>query len=218
MDPGAFGIIANWFYRKSVPVALSWTEYDMLVKAYGIADRLLMTKCQENILQRIKGFCLENKLQPHNSHVVAELGLSTESGISQFVADQLAKACIWAITMFVSRRVLNEMQYETKRNVAVSGWPFCRCSLRARYQFTYATLDNSTHSNTPTLSRVTSCQSTSELRFWPLQSSPCVMFQYQGVYGQVQATSCVHLCRFLRVSYCLFLCFNITFTLFLRAN
>lgn len=89
MDPSAFGIVANWFYKETVPGAQSWDDFDMLVKAYGIADRLMMNKCRSEILAWIRDFCDDHYLRPRNVLVVAQLGLPKGSGIVQFATDQL---------------------------------------------------------------------------------------------------------------------------------
>ncbi|KAK5953170.1 hypothetical protein OHC33_005738 [Knufia fluminis] len=89
MDPRAFGVVANWFYCKTIPEARGWSDYELLVKAYGVAHRLIMATCRGEILQRLKNFCLNNKLQPQHLLVVAGLGLPATSGIVQFATDQL---------------------------------------------------------------------------------------------------------------------------------
>lgn len=89
MDPRAFGVVANWFYCKTIPEARGWSDYELLVKAYGVAHRLIMATCRGEILQRLKNFCLNNKLQPQHLLIVAGLGLPATSGIVQFATDQL---------------------------------------------------------------------------------------------------------------------------------
>jgi len=88
MDPDAFDIVANWFYRETIRGAKSWADFDMLVRAYGVADRLMMRACRSDILESIKGFCSKERLRPRNLLVISRLGLPKESGIVQFATDQ----------------------------------------------------------------------------------------------------------------------------------
>lgn len=60
MDPAAFDIVANWLYRGTVRGARSWADFDMLVRAYGIADRLMMRACRSDIVESIIGCALRN--------------------------------------------------------------------------------------------------------------------------------------------------------------
>lgn len=61
----------------------------MLVRAYGIADQLMVTKCCSEILVRIRDFFDCEHIRPRHLLVIDQLELSKEDGLVQFVTDQL---------------------------------------------------------------------------------------------------------------------------------
>jgi len=100
IDLAAFEDIVCWLYTESFSLTL--TDYTgSIVDAYAIADRLVLGKCKNMLIDRLRQCFQDVKSSVTILKLVHEYGYSSDSLLASYITDQLAHDTMtcedWAI-------------------------------------------------------------------------------------------------------------------------
>lgn len=92
MGSTAFQHILNWFYRGCLDSKVSQSRY-ALMETWAAADRLMMSKCKNVVMDKLRDYCKRRHSYVRHLEVVCRLGYSKENVLVRYVMDQVSWDC-----------------------------------------------------------------------------------------------------------------------------
>lgn len=84
----AFRYVLTWLYQDAIEVL--YEDMNTMIRAYAIADRLLMSTLKDIIVDNVQKFCQTNTVGAHNLYVAKELGLPVTNQLIVLLMDMVA--------------------------------------------------------------------------------------------------------------------------------
>lgn len=111
VSPKAFGVFAQWLYSGKLPSEPIYLEIDNLVNTYMFADRVLVPKLKNFIIDEIQNLYHSNFISLSLILSLQEKGIAQTDGLMMYFIDCVAyTAAVNDIEMFASDRLKGEDQ------------------------------------------------------------------------------------------------------------
>lgn len=90
-----------WMYGRSIQLKDESEDGDLLIRAWAVADRLMINECKNLIMDRIQAHFAKHLVRNSTFGQVESLGLSATQAMTRFLKDQ-----------FVHQSVLDAVQLQ----------------------------------------------------------------------------------------------------------
>lgn len=86
MCPQDFQHVVSWMYTRCCPTVEE--DCNILIRAWGIADRLMMSTCKNHIIHCIQAYFVNNKVDISHLDQVESLGFTSLQAAARFLKDE----------------------------------------------------------------------------------------------------------------------------------